>query len=227
MSHIGKSILALLTWTLSRVLMAVLQPPRRSSTTTCATTTGNSCITGWKVTAWWSTPPCAVLLQRAGSGPPSGNTELGFRISPFLVMGLLDGAAVVWLQDWLQPRGGHLLVGVHVPDRWIWFRIDLLPARACWPAWSGSTAAPSRPLISALGAAAWAGDAYRADAGPWARGPTTGVRFRGHRRDAGTRLLPFFGWDRSTSPLTWQSDRGLVIESIMATVFMLRHARAT
>ena len=38
------------------------------------------------------------------------------------------------------------------------------------------------------------------------------------------RATARFGWTRSISPVTWQSDRGLQIESIVATVPMIRHA---
>jgi hypothetical protein len=75
---------------------------------------------------------------------------------------------------------------------------------------------------------------------PWVTGALTGLgaafmSYRADRRPAGIAFvvvgfglalisLIFGGWLRLISPLTWQSDRGLQIESIWATPLMLARA---
>ena len=89
---------------------------------------------------------------------------------------------------------------------------------------------------------------------PWVTGALTGLgaaiklwpalligaflSYRSDRRPAGVAFvivgfglalisLIFGGWSRLISPLTWQSDRGLQIESIWATPLMLARAAET
>ena len=106
-------------------------------------------------------------------------------------------------------------------------------------------------LRHAAGGARWRG-ALAARRKPWVTGALTGLgaaiklwpalligafmSYRSDRRPAGVAFvvvgfglalisLIFGGWSRLISPLTWQSDRGLQIESIWATPLMLARAR--
>ena len=227
MSRIGKSILALLTWTISRVLMAVLWSRRETFIDNDVRYYYWQLVHHGMGDGLVEYPtPVAVLLQLIR--PASGNTELGFRIAFVLVMGLLDGAVAVWL--WTghsRVAATYWSVFTFLIGALIWFRIDLLPAVAVL---AGLVWLNRRPIASgvaiALGAATKFWPAMliipMLGTGSTARKRTIGFLVAGGT--LGLASLLFFGWDRSTSPLTWQSDRGLQIESIVATVPMLRHA---
>lgn len=141
-------------------------------------------------------------------------------------MGLLDGAVAVWL--WTghsRVAATYWSVFTFLIGALIWFRIDLLPAVVVL---AGLVWLNRRPIASGV-ATAWSGhqvlvgDAHHPDTARVDR-PETDDRLPVAGGTLGLASLLFFGWDRSTSPLTWQSDRGLQIESTWATVPMLRHA---
>ena len=109
----------------------------------------------------------------------------------------------------------------------IWFRMDLIPTVAVTLAlvWLAR-----RPFAS--GAAIAVGAATKL----WPAllvvpllGRNRKVRQRGFGFVVvggmlGLASLLFMGWNRSVSPMTWQSDRGLQIESIAATWPMIQHS---
>lgn len=109
----------------------------------------------------------------------------------------------------------------------MWFRIDMIPA-ACVtlglllittrPATGGALLAvgaatkiwPALLILPALGR------------GLTARGRAIGFAATGAAMALVSLLLN--GWSRSVSPITWQTDRGLQIESLPATWAMIMHA---
>lgn len=113
----------------------------------------------------------------------------------------------------------------------IWLRVDLFPAMLVG---AGALFAVTRPAVAgallALGAGLklWPGvlagflvDRTVLRRGSW-RTPTVAFAATGAIIVAGS--LAAGGWDRLVSPLGWQSDRGLQIESIPATALMALHA---
>ncbi len=157
-----------------------------------------------------------------------GSTENSYVVGFAVVMALIDGAASVWLWRTYSRRAAvYWALFTFAIGSLVWFRIDLLPAVAVL---AGLVWLTRRPLASgiavALGAATklWpallivpmlTGD--RA-----ARRRTTGFVALGGALGLGSVVA--FGWQRSVSPLTWQSDRGLQVESIVATWPMIRNA---
>ena len=172
--------------------------------------------------------PIAVFLDaiRLVAGP----SENAYVAAFVLVMAVLDGIATVWLWHSQGHAAACYWAGyTFAIGSLIWFRIDLLPAVAVLAA---SIWIVRRPVAS--GAAIAVGAATKL----WPAmliAPMLGTDRWGKRRSwgfltmgaaLGLASLAFFGWTRSASPLGWQSDRGLQIESIMATVPMIRHAFA-
>ena len=112
----------------------------------------------------------------------------------------------------------------------VWCRIDLIPA--CLVTWSLLLArrwpgAGGAALALGAGAKFWPALLLgpllggRDEAARWARGfLLTGVVL-------GIASLVINGWTRTVSPLTWQSARGLQIESISATWLMWRHTQTS
>lgn len=227
MSHIGKPVLAMLSWTLSRVLMAVLWSRQETFIDHDVRYYYWQLVHQGMVDGLVEYPtPVAVLLQLVRL--TSGDTELGFRIAFVLVMGLIDGAVAVWLwTSYSRAAAVYWSTFTFLIGALIWFRIDLLPAVAVL---AGLIWVNRRPIASgvsiAFGAATklWPAMLIVPMLGPGlaARRRTIGFAVAGGT--LGIASLVCFGWDRSTSPLTWQADRGLQIESIVATVPMLRHA---
>ena len=108
-----------------------------------------------------------------------------------------------------------------------YLRFDMMPASARWRSTARSTAqAMDHRSLTGLGAAIklWpalligAFMSYRSDRRP------AGVAFVVVGFGLAVISLIFGGWSRLISPLTWQSDRGLQIESILATPLMLARA---
>lgn len=170
--------------------------------------------------------PIPLLLEaiRVVGGP----TEDAYLLAFGLTMGLVDAAASVWLwRSCSRLAAIYWSVFTFAIGPLIWFRIDLLPAVAVL---AGLVWVTRRP--AAAGAAVALGAATKL----WPAMlivPMLGTGRRARRRALGFTVvggllglgsLLWFGWDRSISPLTWQSDRGLQIESIVATVPMIRHA---
>lgn len=171
-------------------------------------------------------PPVAVLLEVVRQF--FGGSEATYVWAVALLMAALDGVAAVWLWRSHSRRSAiYWATFTFLVGPLIWFRIDLLPAVAVLAALVWLT---RRPM--AAGAAVAVGAATKL----WPAlliVPMVGLTRTAKRRTVGFLVaggalglasLFFFGWNRSTSALTWQSDRGLQIESIAATIPMLRHA---
>lgn len=170
--------------------------------------------------------PIALLLH--GLRLVAGPTEQAFLMAFVLVMAIIDGATTIWLwRSYSRRAASYWAAFTFAIGSLIWFRIDLLPAVAVATGLVWLTRRPAASGVAvALGAATklWpallifpmlGGDRY-------ARRRAVGFGVAGGT--LGLASLLGFGWRRSTSPLTWQSDRGLQIESIVATWPMLRHA---
>ncbi|NLV29825.1 MAG: hypothetical protein GXY47_01610 [Acidobacteria bacterium] len=167
-----------------------------------------------------------------------GGHRIGFLAAFAGTMLLLDGL-FTWGLHRLGGRDGRRASGFWILFLWllgpvVWFRFDLIPAVLSgaglllalqrFPAGAGSTlaAGAASKLVPAI---LW--PALLADTG--------GLTPAGLRRrrigitaeflSAGIVLAVlswlYAGWDRLLSPLAWQSDRGLQIESIWATPLML------
>lgn len=109
----------------------------------------------------------------------------------------------------------------------VWFRIDLIPAVAvcCALVWL-----LSKPVLSgasiAVGAAMkfWPALLILPLVGASESAKRRGLGFLVVGGLFGLTSLLVAGWERSVSPLTWQGDRGLQIESVLASVPMARQA---
>ena len=112
----------------------------------------------------------------------------------------------------------------------IWFRIDLIPGAAVCLAmvWLLRRPFGSGAMI-AVGAATklWPAMLILPLVGAHRHGRARTLGFTIVGGLLGLSSLVFAGWERSISPLTWQTDRGLQIESIVASVPMWAHAFAT
>ena len=170
--------------------------------------------------------PIAVFLDLIRI--TAGRTENAYVIAFVLIMVILDGAVTVWLwRSYSKTASAYWGAYTWCIGSLIWFRIDLLPAVAVLASLVWVT---RRPIAS--GAAVAVGAATKL----WPAmliAPMLGTDRWGKRRGLGFLIaggllglgsVLFFGWTRSISPVTWQSDRGLQIESIVATVPMIRHA---
>lgn len=226
MSRIVKPIVAVTAWTLSRALMALQWYQQEQHI-----------VHDLRYYYWQLAnqglvdglveypPPVAVLLELVRL--LFGASESRFVWAVALLMALLDGVAAVWLwRSHSQRSAIYWAVFTFLVGPLIWFRIDLLPAIAVLASLVWLTRRPVAAGISvAVGAATKLWPAMLIV-------PMVGLTRTARRRTIGFLVaggtlglasLLFFGWQRSTSALTWQSDRGLQIESIAATVPMLRH----
>ncbi len=170
--------------------------------------------------------PIALLLESIRV--TVGGTEGTYVLSFALVMATIDGVVTWWLWH-SHSRKAAVFWSLYTfcIGPLIWFRIDLLPAVAVLVS---LIFVVRRPFAS--GAAVAVGAATKL----WPAmliAPMLGTDRLGKRRALGFAVigallggssLAIFGWTRSVSPVTWQSDRGLQIESIVATVPMIRHA---
>lgn len=192
----------------------------------CATTSGNSIPTGCPGPLALYPTPIAVFLDLIRI--TAGRTENAYVIAFVLIMVILDGAVTVWLwRSYSKTASAYWGAYTWCIGSLIWFRIDLLPAVAVLASLVWVT---RRPIAS--GAAVAVGAATKL----WPAmliAPMLGTDRWGKRRGLGFLIaggllglgsVLFFGWTRSISPVTWQSDCGLQIESIVATVPMIRHA---
>ena len=170
--------------------------------------------------------PIAVLLD--GIHLSVGRSEDAYVISFVLLMAVLDGAATIWLwRSYSRQAAVYWSAYTFCIGSLIWFRIDLLPAIAVL---AGLAFVSRRPFASgaavALGAATklWSAMLIAPMLGTDRLGKRRGLGFAIVGGVLGLGSLAVFGWTRSISPVTWQSDRGLQIESIVATIPMIRHA---
>lgn len=226
-SHAHRAIAAVGLWVLTRALMAALWASRESFIHNDVryyhaqlTTHG---LRGALIE--YPTPiPVALEALRLLGLDSWQSFVVGFAVS----MALLDAITTWWL--W---RRVHRYAAIYwtcfiaAIGSLVWFRIDLIPAVAVTLALGWLNRRPR-----AAGAAIAIGAATKL----WPAlliGPMLGTGHRSRDRGLGFLLtggvlglgsLAVFGLQRSLSPLTWQSDRGLQIESIPATVPMLQHA---
>ena len=144
------------------------------------------------------------------------------------LMVILDALITVFLFWRASPlAAGYWVVYLALLGPIIWFRIDLIPA-ACvtlgllvltsWPRHSG--------VLLAIGAATkmWPALLILPTLG---RGATAKARLIGFAAAGGVLAaasLVLDGWGRSVSPIAWQAERGLQIESLCATWPMILHA---
>ncbi|MCL2315970.1 MAG: hypothetical protein FWC46_02640 [Actinomycetia bacterium] len=146
----------------------------------------------------------------------------------FVVMMLVLDAITTALLWHLASRRAALYwtVFIALVGPLVWSRLDLVPA--CLVAWA-LLLVRRRPAAAgvalALGAAAKFWPALLI--GPLLSGrDEPGRRARGFLVAGGAAALASLaidGWSRTISPLVWQADRGLQIESVPATWLMLRH----
>ena len=174
--------------------------------------------------------PTPITLLLAGLRLLAGPSEEVFLFVFVLLMLALDGLATFWLWTGLSRwAAGYWLAFTFLVGSLIWFRIDLIPAVAVL---AGLIWVTRRPLMAgsaiAIGAAAklWPAMLIIPMLGSSPRARRRGLGFVIVGGVLGIGSLAGFGWQRSTSPLTWQSDRGLQIESLAATWPMIRHAFA-
>lgn len=148
-----------------------------------------------------------------------------------LVMASLDAWTTVWL--WLRVHhwaAAYWTAFIAAIGSLVWFRIDLLPAVAVVLALGWVHRSPRLAGAAvAVGAALklWPALLIAPMLGRGTMARRRGLGFLVMGGLLGLISLLWFGIDRSLSPLTWQSDRGLQIESIPATVVMLKHAFGT
>lgn len=170
--------------------------------------------------------PIALLLE--GLRRIAGGSEAAYLFAFVLLMVILDAAATAWLWLGLSRRAAvYWMAFTFATGALIWFRIDLLPAIAVLAALIWLTRRPAAAGAAiAIGAATklWPAMLIIPMLGTGPRERRRGLGFLIAGAALGGASLLFFGWRRSTSPLTWQSDRGLQIESIAATWPMIRHA---
>lgn len=168
--------------------------------------------------------PVALLLELLRR--VAGSNEDVFLRLFVLLMVLIDGIVAVWLwRSYSRRAAAYWSIYIFAVGPLAWYRIDLLPAVAVL---AGLVWLTRRPVASgvavALGAATKLWPAMLI-------APMLGTDRSARRRllgfgvaggALGLASLLLFGWQRSIAPLTWQSDRGLQIESIAATWAMLR-----
>ena len=214
-------------WALTRLLMAALWATRESFIENDVRYYHRQLVNNGlhEALVEYPTPiPVALEIVRAVLSSGENSFLLVFAVG----MALLDGLTTCWLWLRVDPRAAvYWTLFIASIGSLVWFRIDLIPAVAVV---MGLGWLNRRPR--AAGAAIAVGAATKL----WPAlliGPMIGAGRRSHNRGLGFLVtggalglgsLLVFGLDRSISPLTWQSDRGLQIESIPATVPMLRHA---
>ncbi|GAA2179557.1 hypothetical protein GCM10009785_06650 [Brooklawnia cerclae] len=163
-----------------------------------------------------------VLARVAGS---SENTYVATFVA---LMFLLDAAATIWLWTRFSRRAAtYWATFTFLVGSLIWFRIDLIPAVTVLAGLVWLNRRPgSAGAAVALGAATklWPAVLVAPMLGVDRPGRRRGLGFLAAGGALGLVSLLLFGWERSASPLVWQSDRGLQIESIPATWLMALRA---
>src|SRR6188472_447745 len=176
----------------------------------------------------YPTPVVWILLLPYGA---TGGSRVGYLVAFMIFMLLLDAAFTIALYRSAGRTHGWAvdfwLLFVFLIGALSYLRFDMLPAVL---AGGALLAARRRPWVTGaltgLGAAIKLWPALLIGAF---------MSYRADRRSAGIAFvvvgfglalisLIFGGWSRLISPLTWQSDRGLQIESIWATPLMLARA---
>ena len=176
----------------------------------------------------YPTPVVWILLLPYGA---TGGSRVGYLVAFMIFMLLLDAAFTYALYRSGGRRHGRAvdfwLLFVFLIGALSYLRFDMLPAVL---AGGALLAARRRPWVTGaltgLGAAIklWpallipAFLSYRRDRKP------AGLAFLGVGVGLALISLLTGGWSRLFSPLTWQSDRGLQIESIWATPLMVARA---
>lgn len=169
----------------------------------------------------YPTPIAALLSVLAHITGPSENTYVAAFVA---LMFLLDAAATIWLWSRFGRRAAvYWAVFTFLIGSLIWFRIDLIPAVAVLAGliWLNRRPAHAGAAV-ALGAATklWPAVLIAPMLGAGRPARRRGLGFLVLGGGVGLASLLLFGWTRSVSPLVWQADRGLQIESIPATWLM-------
>lgn len=172
-------------------------------------------------------PVPVVWMVQAMQSLTGGNVGHGIAIFASAMV-VLD--AVITLLLWFRfSRGSATVwtVTLFALGSLCWFRLDLIVAAFVGlalfylirrPAASGGW------LATAAAVKLWPALLIVPLAGRDKRSLRRLAGFAGVGLALGTASLLHAGWDRSASPITWQSDRGLQIESVAATLPMLRRA---
>lgn len=158
-----------------------------------------------------------------------------FFVSFAFVMAALDAALTWFLWRKAPAAGAFWIVFTLANGAIMWFRFDLIPTALVTLA---CMVVITRPRIS--GALIGIGAAIKLWPAllivPMVAPDMLGKRSPGRARLIGFAItgfglalasLAFTGWTRTASPLAWQSDRGLQVESILATPFLFWHAFGT
>jgi len=215
-----------IAWVVARTLM-LLDLWRNGSFITSDVSYYHMALRNPNAAALTEYPVPILWLMRAINAAASGNYDTFFTIFVAFMVAL-DALATVFL-FWRVSvvAAGFWVVFLALLGPIMWFRIDLIPAVAVTfclievarhPRFSGS--------MLAVGAAAKLWPALLILPLGW------------KSRDDRRRLVAFgvvggalalaslivTGWQRTISPIVWQSQRGLQIESLAATWAMIKHA---
>jgi hypothetical protein len=174
--------------------------------------------------------PTPILWLLRGFDFLAGGDTIVFQVLLIGFIGLLDLCGVVLLAKLISLRAGwywNVYLGLVGPL--IWFRLDLIPAffvmLALLCALSGRDVGAGAALALAAGAKFWPAILIGTLLGFGGRFVKRLQGFVVTGAVLGGISLLVNGWDRSLSPLTWQSERGLQIESVLASRPMYLHAK--
>lgn len=224
-ARLGQGVTALAIWTLSRILVYRLWTASETFIDFDVRYYHWQLIHFGVQGALIEYPPTiAVLLEAIRR--TIGHDEQSFVTSFAAVMLLLDLITAVWLWSrYSRTAAVYWASFTAVIGALVWYRIDLLPAVAVVVSLVWLV---KRPLGSgaaiALGAATklWPAMLIFPMLGRDRAAQRRVLSFGAVGGLLGLGSLILFGWDRSVSPLHWQSDRGLQIESIAASWPMWR-----
>lgn len=172
-------------------------------------------------------PVPVVWLLKAMERLAGGDVDRGLVI--FAVTMILLDAIIAWLLWTRFSRRSAVVwcLTLCAIGPLCWFRLDLIVAAFVglalfylirWPAGSGGW------LAAGAAVKLWPALLILPMAGRDKRSVQRLAGFGVVGLVLGLGSLIHAGWDRSASPMTWQSDRGLQIESVAATLPMLRRA---
>lgn len=157
----------------------------------------------------------------------SGPDISAFTYCFVLAMFALDAVTTVILWQQSQAAASYWTAFIFAIGSLIWFRIDLIPAAAVALSlfWFARRPAASG-MAMAVGAATklWPALLILPLLGLDRRSLKRAIGFLLAGGGLGLASLLATGWTRSISPLTWQSDRGLQVEAVVASLPMARQA---
>jgi hypothetical protein len=157
----------------------------------------------------------------------SGEQFAAFELTFGLAMTLFDLAAVAVLTKRSPLAAGYWILFTAAIGPLLWVRLDIMVACliCCSLAMLGtSDHAAGAAMAVAAGLKLWPAALIALIIAPHRAGMRRLVGFAVAGLALGTTSLLLGGWERSISPLHWQSARGLQIESVPATWPMALHA---